>query len=131
MVGCAIARSTRSGTLVGPGIWRKCRPLMGSTPYQMQPKSNATTKPRNHETTKKKDDSTRSGLRSRPLFRHRKPVDVQTHHPRLFARPPVCDACAAASRRRVESQFFCFCAFAFVLSCFRGFVIPPEATIAA
>src|SRR6516165_6819225 len=27
MVGAAIARSTRSGTLVGPGIWRKCRPL--------------------------------------------------------------------------------------------------------
>ena len=27
IVGCAIARSTRSGTLVGPGIWRKCRPL--------------------------------------------------------------------------------------------------------
>src|SRR6516162_3404330 len=27
MVGAAIALSTRSGTLVGPGIWRKCRPL--------------------------------------------------------------------------------------------------------
>src|ERR1700693_2145420 len=27
MVGAAIARSTRSGTLVGPGIWRKCLPL--------------------------------------------------------------------------------------------------------
>src|SRR5215469_16419585 len=27
MVGAAIARSTRSGTFVGPGIWRKCRPL--------------------------------------------------------------------------------------------------------
>src|SRR6516162_2787670 len=27
IVGIAIARSTRSGTLVGPGIWRKCRPL--------------------------------------------------------------------------------------------------------
>ena len=26
MVGCAIARRTRSGTLVGPGIWRKWRP---------------------------------------------------------------------------------------------------------
>src|SRR5690349_12635387 len=27
MVGCAMARRMRSGTLVGPGIWRKCRPL--------------------------------------------------------------------------------------------------------
>jgi hypothetical protein len=27
MVGMSIARSTRSGTLVGPGIWRKCRPV--------------------------------------------------------------------------------------------------------
>src|SRR5207248_528158 len=27
IVGAAIARSTRSGTFVGPGIWRKCRPL--------------------------------------------------------------------------------------------------------
>src|SRR5580704_5782675 len=27
MVGAAMARSTRSGTFVGPGIWRKCRPL--------------------------------------------------------------------------------------------------------
>src|SRR3984957_7976511 len=27
MVGAAIARSTRSATLVGPGIWRKCLPL--------------------------------------------------------------------------------------------------------
>src|SRR5260370_334533 len=27
MVGAAIARSPRSGTLVGPGIWRKCLPL--------------------------------------------------------------------------------------------------------
>src|SRR6185369_2842484 len=27
MVGCAMARRIRSGTLVGPGIWRKCRPL--------------------------------------------------------------------------------------------------------
>src|SRR5579859_6357979 len=27
MVGAAIALSTRSGTLVGPGIWRKCLPL--------------------------------------------------------------------------------------------------------
>ena len=26
-MGAAIARSTRSGTFVGPGIWRKCRPL--------------------------------------------------------------------------------------------------------
>src|SRR5690242_13625832 len=26
MVGRSIARKTRSGTLVGPGIWRKCRP---------------------------------------------------------------------------------------------------------
>src|ERR1700733_8055670 len=26
MVGRSIARSTRWGTLVGPGIWRKCRP---------------------------------------------------------------------------------------------------------
>src|SRR5260370_6411322 len=27
MVGAVIALSTRSGTLVGPGIWRKCLPL--------------------------------------------------------------------------------------------------------
>src|ERR1044072_606292 len=27
MVGLLRARSTRSGTLVGPGIWRKCRPV--------------------------------------------------------------------------------------------------------
>src|ERR1700744_15429 len=27
MVGISIARSTRSGTLVGPGIWRKCLPV--------------------------------------------------------------------------------------------------------
>jgi hypothetical protein len=27
MVGAAIARSTRSGTFVGPGTWRKCLPL--------------------------------------------------------------------------------------------------------
>ena len=26
MVGLSMARSTRSGTFVGPGIWRKCRP---------------------------------------------------------------------------------------------------------
>src|SRR5215831_20610832 len=26
-MGAAIARSTRSGTFAGPGIWRKCRPL--------------------------------------------------------------------------------------------------------
>src|SRR5215510_12500474 len=28
IVGLLSARSTRSGTLVGPGIWRKCRPLL-------------------------------------------------------------------------------------------------------
>src|SRR5882762_8677284 len=60
MVGCAMARSTRSGTLVGPGIWRKWRPLMRSTPYQMQSQircNHETAKPRkylNHEDTKKK-----------------------------------------------------------------------------
>src|SRR5436190_19630426 len=27
ITGRSIARSTRSGTLVGPGIWRKCRPV--------------------------------------------------------------------------------------------------------
>src|SRR6202011_2080476 len=29
MVGRSMARRTRSGTLVGPGIWRKWRPLLG------------------------------------------------------------------------------------------------------
>src|SRR6267378_464216 len=28
IVGRSIARRIRSGTLVGPGIWRKCRPLL-------------------------------------------------------------------------------------------------------
>ena len=28
MVAASMARSTRSGTLVGPGIWRKCRPAL-------------------------------------------------------------------------------------------------------
>src|SRR6267142_2767715 len=27
MLGMSMARSTRSGTLVGPGIWRKCLPV--------------------------------------------------------------------------------------------------------
>src|SRR5271165_5252400 len=36
MVGLSMARRTRSGTLVGPGIWRKCLPERYAMPHIVQ-----------------------------------------------------------------------------------------------
>src|SRR5262245_15857065 len=82
MVGCAMARRTRSGTLVGPGIWRKCRPLMGHTISKHATKTRKHETECNHEGTKTRrlEDTKTNGSTRRRAAAHRqhKPADEQT-----------------------------------------------------
>src|SRR5437667_5792533 len=85
-----MARSTRSGTLVGPGICRKCRPLFIARQLITKTRRRITTED-TENTEGRAGEIRRGGLRSRPTSAasRRPPNLLRAPHEPLSRQPAV------------------------------------------